>query len=81
MQMLLELPEALSEFLSASGQDPSRAALEAIALEAYREDKLSTGELRHLLGYHTRLQVHARSSKTTAFTCNTTWQIWSTRGI
>ncbi len=59
MQVTLELPEALSDFLSASGQDLSRAALEAIALEAYRENKLSTGQLRQLLGYRTRMQVHA----------------------
>jgi len=59
MQVTLELPEALSEFLAASGQDLSRAALEAIAMEAYRENKLSTGQLRQLLGYHTRMQVHA----------------------
>ncbi len=54
----LDLPEKLSRFLAASG-DVERAALEAIALQAYREEKLSTGELRRLLGYRTRLQVHA----------------------
>jgi len=59
MQVTLELPEALSDFLAASGRDLSRAALEAIALEAYRENKLSTGQLRQLLGYRTRMEVHA----------------------
>jgi predicted HTH domain antitoxin len=58
-QITLELPAELFAFLSGSGQDLSRAALEAIALEAYREFKLSTGQLRRLLGYHTRMQVHA----------------------
>jgi len=59
MQVTLELPEVLSKFLAASGQDLSRAALEAIALEAYREKRLSTGQLRQLLGCRTRMQVHA----------------------
>jgi hypothetical protein len=58
-QITLELPAELYAFLTASGQDLSRAALEAIALEAYRERKLSTGQLRRLLGYHTKMQVHA----------------------
>jgi len=58
-QLILELPDELSAFLEASGQDLHRAALETIAAEAYREKKLSTGQLRRLLGYKTRMQVHA----------------------
>jgi hypothetical protein len=56
--LTLDLPDQLSRFLVASG-NVERTALEAIALQAYREEKLSTGELRRLLGYRTRLQVHA----------------------
>ena len=33
--------------------------LQVIALEAYREGKVSTAQLRRLLGYNTRAQVHA----------------------
>jgi hypothetical protein len=33
--------------------------LEALALDAYRVNKLSTAQLRRLLGYRTRAQVHA----------------------
>ncbi len=58
-RLTLELPDEISAYLAASGHDLSRAALEAIALEAYRERKLSTGQLRRLLGYRTRMQVHA----------------------
>ena len=58
-RLTLELPDEISAYLAASGLDLSRAALEAIALEAYRERKLSTGQLRRLLGYRTRMQVHA----------------------
>jgi predicted HTH domain antitoxin len=56
-QFMLELPEELSLFLASSGQDLSRAAIEAIALEAYREHKLSTAQLRRSLGYQTRMEV------------------------
>jgi len=58
-QVTLDLPDVLSTFPTASGHDLERAALQAIALEAYRKGKLSTTQLRRLLGYHTRTQVHA----------------------
>ena len=54
MQLILSLPDELSAALSTSGQDLSRAAFEAIALEAYRERKLTTAQLRRLLGFDTR---------------------------
>ena len=59
MKVSLELPEDIATHLAAKGENLSRAALEAFALEAYRAQKLSTGQLRRLLGYHTRMQVHA----------------------
>jgi hypothetical protein len=59
MQLTLDLPDELSAALASSGQDLPRAVFEAIALEAYRVNKLSTAQLRRLLGYHTRAQVHA----------------------
>lgn len=58
-QITLHLPEELSSFLSAYGHDLERSALQAIALEAYREDRISTSQLRQMLGYSTRTQVHA----------------------
>jgi hypothetical protein len=58
-QVTLDLPEELSSFLAASGHSFSRAAIEAIALEAYRQNKLSNAQLRRLLGYGTSIQVHA----------------------
>ena len=59
MQITLELPEDIAAHLATKGEDLSRAALEALALEEYRAQKLSTAQLRRLLGYHTRVQVHA----------------------
>ncbi len=50
MQLNLELPDELSAVLAASDEALPRAALEAIALEIYREHKLTTSQLRRLLG-------------------------------
>ncbi|HEY6348950.1 MAG TPA: UPF0175 family protein [Candidatus Angelobacter sp.] len=58
-QVTLDLPDVLSTFLTASGHDLEHPVLQAIALAAYREGKLSMAQFRRLLGYHTRAQVHA----------------------
>ena len=51
------LPEELTEALASSGGDLSRAALEALATEAFRERKSSHAQLRQLLGFDTRMEV------------------------
>ena len=58
MQLTLDLADELCAALAA-GPDLPRAILEATSLELYRQARLSTGELRRLLGYRTRMQVHA----------------------
>jgi predicted HTH domain antitoxin len=58
-QITLNIPDELSAYLAGFGRDLERAALETIAAEAYRDKKVSTSELRRLLGYKTRMQVHA----------------------
>jgi hypothetical protein len=55
----IALPDELSAALAAPGQDLSRAAFEALTLEAYREHKISAAQLRQLLGYETRMEVDA----------------------
>jgi hypothetical protein len=57
MQITLDIPDDLAVTLSASGQDPARAALEAIALEAYRQRHLSGYQLRTLLGIGSRYDL------------------------
>jgi hypothetical protein len=52
-----DLPDELSSFLAGSGHNLERAALEAIALEAYRERKLTTAQLRQLLGFESRYEL------------------------
>jgi hypothetical protein len=58
MLLTLDLPDELSTALAAPGRELHRVACEALALEAYRENKLSTGQLRRVLGFRTRAQVH-----------------------
>jgi hypothetical protein len=57
MQFTLDLPDELSAALAAPGQDLSRAAFEAIALESYRERKLTTAQLRRFLGFESRHEL------------------------
>jgi predicted HTH domain antitoxin len=58
MQVTFDIPDTLADQLRASGKDPSRAALEALAVDAYRSGHLYEGEIKRLLGYGTRMQVH-----------------------
>ena len=58
MTITIEIPEDLARQLIAAGQDPARAALEAVALEGYRSDRLSEADIRELLGLETRMEVH-----------------------
>ena len=57
MQLTLDIPDEISSILAASGDDLSRAAFEAITLEAYRERKLTTAQLRRLLGFESRYEL------------------------
>jgi hypothetical protein len=57
MQLTLDLPDELSAALAVPGEDLNRAAIEAIALEAYQEHKLTTAQLRRLLGFESRYEL------------------------
>ncbi|MGH9607640.1 MAG: UPF0175 family protein [Terracidiphilus sp.] len=59
MQVTVNIPDELAAQIAAGGKDPARAALEALALEGYRSETLSEAEIRILLGFQTRLEVHA----------------------
>jgi Uncharacterised protein family (UPF0175) len=54
----VEIPDLLAGILSADGKDLSRAALEAMALEGYRTEQLTEFDLKELLGFATRMEVH-----------------------
>ena len=57
MQITLELPEEIVQELRSKWKDLPRAALESLALEAYRSRALTAAQLRRLLGFETRMQV------------------------
>lgn len=59
MTIKLDLPEDIARELSARGGDLSRAALESLALEGYRAGHLSEEQVRRMLGFDSRFQVHA----------------------
>ncbi len=59
MQVTFDIPDSLAAQIIAPGKDPSQAALEALAVEGYRTQRLSEAEVRRMLGYETRMQVHA----------------------
>ena len=58
MTITLNLPEDVAQHLASRGEDPSRTALEALALEAYRSRTLSEDQIRRMLGFETRMEVH-----------------------
>lgn len=59
MQITLDIPEEFAAQIIPAGKDPARTALEALALDGYRNLLLSEEEVRRILGYESRFQVHA----------------------
>lgn len=58
MTVTVEIPDQLAEVLMANGGDLSRTVLEAVALEGYRRKLLSESQIRRLLDFDTRMEVH-----------------------
>src|SRR5215467_7966324 len=59
MQIPLDLPEDIAQALESEWKDLPRAALESLALEAYRSHALTAAQLQRLLGFETRMQADA----------------------
>ena len=59
MQITLELPEDIAQGMESKWTDLPRAALESLALEAYRSRAITAAQLRRLLAFETRMQVDA----------------------
>ena len=57
MQITVTLPDDLAAPLLPPGQEPARAALEAIALEAYRQRRITGYQLRTLLDIPSRYEL------------------------
>ena len=54
MKISLDLPDDVARQLAEDGQDLSRAALEALAIDAYRTDRITGHQLRELLDIPSR---------------------------
>lgn len=57
MQITLEVSEDIAHQFAADAERLSRAALEALALEGARSGKLTTEQVRRLLGFSTRYET------------------------
>jgi Uncharacterised protein family (UPF0175) len=58
VHIAIDIPDNIAGVI-APEQDPARAALEALALEGYRSRRLGDSAMRRLLGFQTRMEVHA----------------------
>jgi len=58
MDITLNIPDDLAQRVTSEGKDPARLALEALALEGYRAERLSESAVRQMLGFETRMEVH-----------------------
>jgi hypothetical protein len=57
MNVIVQIPDDLAQRLTAAGGDLSRRALEALAVEEYKHDRLTKSELKRLLGIETSFQL------------------------
>ena len=59
MQITIDLPDDIAAILRGEWKDVSQRSLEAVAVEAYRTGVLLESQVRRLLRFETRYQVHA----------------------
>jgi predicted HTH domain antitoxin len=57
MQVTLEIPDDMAQWLASNGEDPARSTLEAVAIEGYRSGALTASQTRRLLGFGTRYEL------------------------
>ena len=60
MEVAIHLPDDIARHLQEQwGNDMPRHILESLALECYRARMLGESQLRRLLGFETRFEVHS----------------------
>jgi predicted HTH domain antitoxin len=59
MRVTIHFPDDISAALGEQWDDVPRRSLEAIAVDAYRTGALTDSQVRRLLGFESRFQVHA----------------------
>lgn len=59
VEITFSIPDEFARQVTPEGENPARVALEALALEGYRTGRLSESAVREMLGFETRMEVHA----------------------
>jgi hypothetical protein len=59
MEVAIHLPDDIAQHVQAQWEDVPRHVLESLALAWYQSGELNEEQVRRLLGYNTRLRVHA----------------------
>lgn len=59
MQVTVDIPDEFAQQIVPEGRNASRALFEEAATGAFRDHRLTTEQVRRLLGYGTRMQVDA----------------------
>lgn len=59
VQVTVELPESVALYLQNNEVDLSRTALEALALESYRSNRLTGKQVMEMLGFTSRFELDA----------------------
>lgn len=57
MTVTVQIPDDLAQRLSAQGGDLSRRILEMLALEEFKNGRITRPELRQMLGFETTFQI------------------------
>ncbi len=57
MRITVDIPEEFAQDIVPEGADAARLLLEARVAAAYREGRLSMGQVRRILGFATRFEV------------------------
>jgi Uncharacterised protein family (UPF0175) len=63
MQVTIDLPEDIAAALEGEWKDLPQGLLEAIAVGAYRTRVLHESQVRRLMGFETRFEVHGLLKK------------------
>lgn len=67
MTITIEIPDEFADRIAIAGRDLARTVLEAIAVQGYRSEQLTEADIRQLLGFETRMEVHGFLKEQGAF--------------
>jgi hypothetical protein len=57
MEVTVQIPDDLANRMTGTGADLSRRALEALALEEFKQGRLTARDLRRMLSFETRYEL------------------------